>query len=397
MTKYLRRLGHAVTVVTAGSPGASEGETDGIVRTFDLGLNTTLRRALRRRPIAVGEARTLTVAPATPALLTKVLVPDAYLLSWNPWAGRTVRRLMRDRRFDCLITSGPPESTHLLGLSRASRRVAWIADFRDGWMFDPLRGPFPTAPQRALAGWLERRVVTHADAVVGVTRPIVEDLRSRLGVAAQLIYNGWDPDAATDAAPASGFVDTRKVTFLHTGTVSGEWGRDPAPVLAAVRRLVEEDPGLVGRMEVLFVGTATAADLESLRDPRLHGVVRYGGSVDRTEAFALQRAADILLLLTSSRVSEATGKLYEYLGARRPIIALAEDNEASRIVQETRTGVCVPPYDVEGLARQLRLALDGELERNYAPTGLDRYTYPGPAQQMADLVSRVMLPDRAGA
>ena len=390
MGKYLVRLGHEVTVVTATAPGFQPGEIDGVVQTPDLGSNAALRRLLRR-PASPGD---VSAAPepagaGASALLTKLIVPDAYLLSWNPWASRAIRRLRHDRAIDCLITSGPPDSTHLLGLTLRRERPGWIADFRDGWLFEPPRDLFPTPPQRALARWLERQVATRADALVGVTQPIVEDFRSRLGVPAELIPNGWDPEVGQSAAAPAAPVDPHKFTFVHTGTVSGPWGRDPRPLLAAVRRLIDADPGLAERMEVLFVGMASAADLALLREPQLRNVVRYAGFVERSEAFALQRAAGALLLMTSDRVSEATGKLFEYLGSGRPIIALAENNEAARIVGATGTGVSVPPRDTAAIATQLRRAIDGELERSYAPRGLERYTYPAPAQRMADLAARV--------
>jgi glycosyltransferase involved in cell wall biosynthesis len=390
MAKYLRRLGHEVTVVTPVAPGTSPGEIDGVVRTPDLNTNAALRKLLRRPPAHGAASPPGTAGVGASALLTQVVVPDAYLLSWNPWARRAINHVLRGGEIDCLITTGPPNSTHLLGLAPGRRRPIWIAEFRDGWLFEPLRDPFPTAPQRALAGWLERRVATRADAVVGVTQPIVEDLRSRLGVSAEWISNGWDPEIERSTLPVSELVDTRKFTFLHTGAVSGAWGRDPRPLLAALRLLVDDDPGLTERVEVLFVGLATAADLQMLRDPQLRGVVRYGGAVERDQALALQRAAGALLLLTSDRVSEATGKLFEYLGSGRPIIALAENNEAARIVAETATGVSVPLRDVGAIATQLRLAIEGRLEESYAPRNLDRYSYPGPARQLAELAETLL-------
>jgi glycosyltransferase involved in cell wall biosynthesis len=391
MSKYLRRLGHDVTVVTGSGPGVPPGGDDGIVRTRDPNTSVWLRRALRRPlPAEVqDEPRNETATHRPSFLLTKVVVPDTYLLSWHPWAKASVRRLLGSRRIDCLITSGPPHSTHLLGLVGRRRGAAWIADFRDGWMFEPPHEMFPTAAQRALNRRLERFVVTRADRVVAVTKPIAEDFHSRLGVEAELISNGWDPEVTQSITATSELIDPTKFTFVHTGIVSGEWGRNPRPLLDAVAALLAADPALAGRIEVLFVGMATAEDLDLLRDERLRGCVRYCPPVERDKAFAVQRAAGALLLLTSDRVSEATGKLFEYLGAGRPIIALAEANEAARIVAETGTGVCVPLRDVGAIAAALRSAVDGELERSYAPRGLARYTYPHPAEQMASLVAQV--------
>jgi glycosyltransferase involved in cell wall biosynthesis len=395
MTKHLRREGHEVTIVTTTAPvlqGDSPGAfaSEDVVRTADLNSNAMLRRLLRR-PEATDGPSTLGVTKiaSTSDLLTKVIVPDAYLLSWNPWARRAIRRLLHDRAIDCLITTGPPDSTHLLGLGLGRGRPTWIAEFRDGWLFEPLHQPFPTAPQRVLERWLERRVVTRADAVVGVTRPIVEDFRSRFGVPAELISNGWDPEMGTPGDAPPRLIDPDKFTFVHTGTISGAWGRNPRALVSALLRLVEDDPTLAERVEVLFVGLATAEDLELLGHRGLRGLVRHAGVVNRRQAFALQRAANTLLLITSDHISEATGKLFEYLGSGRPIIALAQGNEAARIVRETDTGVCVAPGDVEAIATQLRRAIDGDLEARYAPRGLDLYSYPGPAEHMAQLAEQV--------
>jgi glycosyltransferase involved in cell wall biosynthesis len=108
--------------------------------------------------------------------------------------------------------------------------------------------------------------------------------------------------------------------------------------------------------------------------------------LDRAGAYALQRSADALVLITSRNTSEATSKLFEYLAAGRPIVALAENNEAERIIRETNTGVAVPPDDVDAITAALRRVVSGELAREYAARNLERFTYPGPAEAMAELI-----------
>ncbi len=112
--------------------------------------------------------------------------------------------------------------------------------------------------------------------------------------------------------------------------------------------------------------------------------------VSRAEALALQRSADALVLLTSRNSSEATGKLFEYLFSGRPIVALAENNEAARIIRETNTGVTVPPDDVDAIAAALRQAASGELARAYSPRNLEWYEYPKTAEQMAELIEEAI-------
>ena len=101
---------------------------------------------------------------------------------------------------------------------------------------------------------------------------------------------------------------------------------------------------------------------------------------------ALQRAADGLLLLASDRRSQlANLKLFEYLAAGRPIVALAEGTEAGRIVRETAAGEVVPSNDPAAIRDALRKLVAGQLSAP-DPDALRPYTYPAAAQRMADAV-----------
>ena len=179
MARYLRELGHSVTIVASRAWGTLPDDSEaGVVRVGDLRSARPLRQALRRGELRVAGHGGLEKPPT--ALLTKVLVPDMNVATWLPALVVTVRRLLASQPFDCLVTSSPPESSHLLGLVLGERRCAWVADFRDGWAFEPHRDPFPTGAQRTLDLWLERRVVRSAEVVVGATQPIADDLRGRL-------------------------------------------------------------------------------------------------------------------------------------------------------------------------------------------------------------------------
>jgi glycosyltransferase involved in cell wall biosynthesis len=402
MVKYLRRLGHEVTVVTAAPPGHPPGESDGIVRTGSLNANPALRRlVLREDRSSAAPSAVATPTGVVPGALWKVLVPDPWLVTWNSYALPAIRRELSHQPVDCLITSSPAESSHQLGLALGRRRPAWVADFRDGWCFEPLREPFPLAAQRKLDRRLERRIATSANVLVGATAPIADDLRGRFGAEARHVPNGFDPEVGPDAQPPPEY-DPGRLTLVHTGPLLGPRGRDPRPLLEALRRLLAERPELAGHLQVLIAGRSEFDEAALLAETGLGDVVRHLGYLPRPQALALQRAARALLLLTSDASCEATGKLYEYLASGRPIIALAAGNEAARIVHETRTGVTVAPQDVESITAALASAIDGELERGYSPRGLEPYRYPTPAETMADAIERAIAirhaqPGRASA
>ena len=383
MARHLRALGHEVTLVASDAWGdlPDDAERD-VVRARDLRSWPPLRRLLRRGELPTVGGSGVELPPT--ALLTKVVVPDALALTWLPAAVRTVRRLLERTQYDCLVTSSPPESAHVIGLLLGRRRPPWLADFRDGWSFERLRDRFPTAPQRALDEALERRIVRTAEVTVAATRPIAADFQQRVGAEASWVPNGWDRtlvEPSPEEAPAG-----PRVRLVHTGSLSGGWGRDPRPFVEALARVAGE-PG-ERRLSLVHAGRLTPEEDALLA--RLGETVERHGLVDREAALALQRSADALVLLTSGNRSEATGKLFEYLASGRPILALAEGNEAARIVAETGTGVTVRPDDVDAIAAALRSVARGELERAYAPRGLEPYTYPAPADAMAGLVEEAI-------
>jgi glycosyltransferase involved in cell wall biosynthesis len=390
MVKYLRRLGHEVMVLTAAPPGRATGETDGVVRTGSFNSNRALRRLLLR-PDRSSAAPSPGATPTgiLPASLWKVIVPDPWLLTWNPYALRAARRALAGRQFDCLITSSPAESTHLLARALGPRRPPWVADFRDGWGFEPLREPFPLGMQRALERHMECGVAAAAEVLVAATAPIAEDLRARFGAEAHHVPNGFDPEVEVDGRLPPEY-DADRLTLVHTGPLLGPRGRDPRPLLAALRRVLDEQPNLIGRLQLLVAGRSEFDEAGLLAQAELGDAVLQLGYLPRPQALALQRGAHALLLLTSDATCEATGKLYEYLASGRPIIALAEGNEAARIVAETGTGVAVAPHDVDAITATLKRSIDGELAREYSPRGLEPYRYPAPAELMADAVERAI-------
>jgi glycosyltransferase involved in cell wall biosynthesis len=143
-------------------------------------------------------------------------------------------------------------------------------------------------------------------------------------------------------------------------------------------------------LALVQAGTLTPEDRSLIDRTGVSDLVQNVGVLDRTEVVALQRSADILLLITSADSQQATGKLFEYLSAGKPILALAEGNEAERLVRETGTGVVVPPDDIDAIAASLRRAANGDLTRDYAPKGIDQFAYPALAEQVTEVVEQAI-------
>lgn len=390
MSKYLRRQGHQVFVLTTAAFGSLPDDADqGVFRAEDLLGRKWFRRLLRRPPLPEGPSGAPVDKPP-PEILTRIVVPDFRLVTWVPFATRAARRLVTELDIDCVVTTSAYESTHVVGLGLGRRRPAWVADFRDAWSFQPWRPPFPTGLQRRLDVALERRVVTTADRVTVVEGSVGRDFRERLGIDAAYVPNGWDPELDVEAAEPPVEPDGR-VLLVHTGKLLGDWGRTPAKLFDALRRLRDEDPELAARLRLVLAGRLDAAEAELIEAAGLDGIVEHVGQLSRADALALQRSADALVLLSSATLAwELPGKVFEYLGAGRPILALAHDNDAARFVEETRLGMIVHPDDVPAITDALRRVARGELAERYAPQGTERFVYPAPAAAMTDEIERAI-------
>ena len=403
MVRHMRALGHRVWVVTSAATGGRSGDEPDVTYAFDLVTSPALRRALRRPELVQTGAQAADVA--APALLTSVFVPDAEIVSWAPAAVVAARRLIARHRIECVITSGPPDSAHVAALMLGPARPAWIADFRDGWTFQPLRARWPTAAQRRLDAGLERAVATTAQRTIGATTPIADDLAARLRSASRWIPNGWDPalEGAVSLAGGRMPIDTRDgvATLVHTGLFSGPrargaLGRDPRGLLTALREVNERPRPGARAVRLVLAGRDSVEDRELIEATGAGAHVAHVGLLDRASAVALQRGADAVLLVTGPNNSEATGKVFEYLACGRPIIALAAGNEAGRIVTATRSGVVVAPGDLAGIDAALRALAGGTLVRADDPRALEPYIYPGPARAALEVVEEAIAAGESG-
>jgi glycosyltransferase involved in cell wall biosynthesis len=379
MAKYLALNDCEVTVLTSRVSG--EGPIEGAVEVVRTGDLLASRLNWRRGHFAaLGGDAAATYSRAS--WLESVLVPDPGLVTWLPFALPAALQLGRRRRFDCVITTSPPQSAHLVGRALKRKGGRWIAELRDGWTFEPPRPPWPSGPQRALDRSLERGLLSRADAVVAVTEPIAADARDRLGVEAYVVTNGFDPDESGEAT-LDPLLGTRVHSFVHTGRV-GVTGTQLGPLLSALRLLGPDAPPL----EVVFAGPLSEAEAEQLAAPELEGLVRVVGSLERERALRLQRAADTLLVITEGarRPSVATGKLFEYLAAGPPILVLGDETEAARIVRETSTGEATSAGDPEAIAAALRRFAGGELATGRDPEAVAEFSWEQLASRYAEII-----------
>lgn len=347
--KYLRLLGHDVRVVSADHQPRRGGlpleiPREDVVYTPWIGA----RIASSKEGWARGGA-TAAVPPSEPhappggaavavwyALRWlqwhAAYVPDRQI-GWYPFALRTALRVMRDEPIDLIYASAWPVTCLLVAADAARRRrVPWVAELRDLWSGQHYR---------ELHGWqreidlrLERRVLNSAAALVTVSQPLADALTRTFRPPVRVILNGFDE---RDTSPPSQGDPGEVLRVVYLGWLYGG-KRDPTPFFQALRSLRTQ--GRPIRAE--FYGEDAALAHQLVRANGVEDMVAVLGPVPHAESLAKQAAADVLLVLMYNAPGEEgvlTGKLFEYMGAGRPILAVgAPEGALSDLLRERRLG-----------------------------------------------------------
>lgn len=389
-TKYLERRGHRVTVLT--SPVSGTGPVPGAsrsIRSRDLVSSRLNWRSSNLESLRGGGEASY----AAPSPIASWIPPDLSIVGWLPFLLPRALEAARRGDADCVITTSPPESCHLAGLALARAGVPWIADLRDGWMFESTHPEWALPALRRIDGRLERLVAEHADLLTTVTDEITEDIRSRLGARAETVPNGFDPDERMSAEPGDAGLDPVRHSLVHTGRMAFA-GRSPRPLLDALELLRVKGGDLASRLEIVFAGPLSTEESELIGRAEDDGSVKAVGTLPRESTLRLQSAADTLLLLTGKdRRSEATAKLYEYLATGNPILVLGVESAAARIVTETASGLSVSATDPAEIAAALERMVDAPAVDRDAAQGdasRERYSYERIAESLSEHVERLV-------
>src|SRR4051794_14494119 len=294
----------------------------------------------------------------------RLLLPDENVI-WNATAIPKAISIVRSEGIDVVLTTSPPGSVHLIGAAvQKATGAKWVADLRDSIVLHPHRsaeGAGARAKQKARAG-VARLVARQADAIVAVSEAIAEETRAiepRGRVVT--IANGSDFDDFAGLPYSRG--DRFRLT--HAGSFFGK--RDPKPFLRALAESGLED------VLVRFVGDFRPGDREFMESLGLGDRVEVIDYVPRRESLRLQRDSDALLLLIPDAGGRGrgvlSGKVFEYLAAERPILAIVPpDGAAAQLIRDADVGVVAAPEEEDGIRAALLQLHEqwqtGELEAN---------------------------------
>ena len=360
--KFLREFGYEPVVLTAAAEdydGISELQTP-----TDSSLSAEIPADVEVERVPSGQPFRLLSwlrRMRLEALRELIFVPDS-AITWIRPAVRKAREIAGRRRIDVIYTSVKPHSVAIIGwLLKRALGKPWVIDFRDPWT-QYFLATFPTRLHFRFEQWLERFLLRRADHVITITPTARENLLKWCDFLSaekvSVITNGYDnedfeqsPRASTSngsfrlvyagvfcGAPATGEEDNGAVVerawrglrqwFSYTPRRFDRITHSPKFLLDALRDLFEERPDLRGHVKLLHIGPFDKANSDYARKLGIESVIEAPGYVSHSRSVELVNDADALFFcLADSSTGERNDcvpqKVYEYLGSRRPVLALA--------------------------------------------------------------------------
>ena len=286
-------------------------------------------------------------------------VPDPRV-SWVRPSVRYLKGYLKEHPVDAVVTTGPPQSMHLIGLGlKKSLGLKWIADFRDPWteMFYYKHLELGRRADRRHHE-LERQVLDWADTVIAVTPYVRDDFAARTQTPVALITNGFDEDDFAGVRPA---VHEGKFTIVHTGLFAADG--NPLNLWDMLAEKCVNDPEFASKLQIRLSGKTDSEVTEAIRARGLGGNLVDLGYLPHDEVVAEQMGADILILPLRREPEYAKvlpGKIFEYLAAGRPVLGIGqEDGAAAEVLRDAGAGVMFGWDRRDGLMEFICGAHDG--------------------------------------
>ena len=320
------------------------------------------------------------------------LIPDPRRF-WIRPSVHYLKDYLQIHEVDAIITTGPPHSMHLigLGLQKYHPNIPWIADFRDPWTnIDFYKELNLTWLADKIHHRLERKVIQAADTVLVVSQGMKEEYALLQPKRLEVITNGYD---ASDVLNSTVPMD-EKFSISHIGTLSSP--RNPKTLWRVLREICNENEIFKSDLQIQLVGKVDFSVLEDIRHFGLQDQLLKIDYLTHSEAIAKQQSSQLLLLLINQSDNAKgilTGKFFEYLAAKRPVLGVGpSDGDAAAVLKETGAGVMVD-FDDETATKKAILdyySLYKSFSLSVESGGVERFSRRSLTQEMVRLIESTL-------
>lgn len=388
MAKHLPLHGHDVYVVTPHTASENLTINENTIRVHDKPLAFFLKKPFYRFfkiPYYLFEKSVLYCGKY-----------KSVRTNWLENVKKESEKIMEIANPDIILCTYPPVETFELGLFFSNNfNIPLISDFRDGLIFEPIeesriRNQIVYKYYKNIEG----NICNKSRAIFTVSDPISDYIRSTY--AQNNVYtvpNGYEE--IFDSFESVKKLDKFKFNIVHTGRLSlSDSGTDISHFLEVLTDLITNHVHTRNTLRLHLAGELSLKEKLQLRNLVKKGIIIYYGKVSHERCLELQRHADLLLIVTSiKRKSVATGKLFEYLHASKPILALTSGTYCEKIIRETRSGWSIHPQDKIS-QKEFLLQLLSSHEVKNAPLRnekfIEKYSRRSQMRKVSDILNTVL-------
>lgn len=320
-------------------------------------------------------------------------IPDARVM-WMLTAKKAVDRLMKEHDISAVYSSSPPYTCSLIA-RYASRKynIPWIAGFRDPWtrfISSPKRWLIPALIDKRM----EHSVFDTADAVECAWKGIIKDAIGKYPDLDESKFihvpNGYD----SSDFPKVEAKENNKFTVTYTGSLYGR--RNPASFFKAIEELIEEEFFTKDDIKLRFVGRFGAEVEEMFNNASFRDSIETIGYVPHNKSIEYLLTSDALLLIVdeSKESNEIVpGKVYEYVGVKKPIIAIAPHTSAiEELMYETKSGMVAHQSEIFRITEIIKEYYSFWKEKNncFSPdlNAVNKYERKSSAKQLSEILNK---------
>jgi glycosyltransferase involved in cell wall biosynthesis len=331
IVKYLMALGYEIRIITSHH----NKETD-----LSVPINLPTESIIYTNELRFSEAMDVNyyAMPFYKKIYARLRTAIKFKSIWHlfredslPWmrpALRESQKIIDWWHPDLIFSSALPITAHIIA-SRLSlkNKIPWVAEYRDLWLRTetPSRNHFFNYFHNAL----ERYIISNANLLVTVSVPLAVFLKNQYQKEVVTIYNGFDFLYKPKQMPSK-ICNNPKLKIVHTGSVllSGRAICNPIPLFQALRLLTKNRTNI----SIQIYTDKNVALEQMITDFKVADVVTVHDRISYMESIKKQQEADVLLFFgylteVGSKSGIVSGKVFEYLGARKPILSIGSDHE----------------------------------------------------------------------
>ena len=389
MCKYAPKFSWKATVVTAGKTGyyahdnslleEAESSDIEIIRTDGKDINSLLSRfGTIKMP---GEF----IRKMFSLISKTIFIPDNKK-SWAKKAYQTAKEILEKESYDILYITIPPFSSFkYCAKLKKEFGIPLFVDYRDLW-YENQFAFYPTPYHKMRTKKMEEKLLRESDKVLVTNRVAKESMLSTFQFLnfddIAIVTHGFDPQDFENVVSEK---TTQKMILTYSGIFYEKI--TPAYFLKAFKKLIKERPDVAANIELHFIGDLRKHNKRLIKKLEIEAYIKEHGYLDHKQVIQKLINSDVLWMMYTKMGNSravAPGKLYEYIGTKKPIIASVIDGAAKKNAEDYGASIITKPDDIDEIKNAIL-----QMYEHYK-----NGTLPVPEQEIVDRYNRIYITEK---